>query len=52
MGYDPLYGARPLKRLIQKELYDLIAKKIISGELVEGAKIFTDYQDGTVRIMS
>ncbi|MDR2646220.1 MAG: ATP-dependent chaperone ClpB [Holosporaceae bacterium] len=52
MGYDPLYGARPLKRLIQKELYDLIARKIIAGELTEGAKVFMDYQNGVVRIMS
>jgi ATP-dependent Clp protease ATP-binding subunit ClpA len=52
MGYDPLYGARPLKRLIQKELYDLIARKIIAGELTEGIKVFMDYQNETVRITS
>ena len=38
-GYDPVYGARPLKRVIQKELVDPIAKKLLAGELVDGATI-------------
>jgi ATP-dependent Clp protease ATP-binding subunit ClpB len=38
-GYDPVYGARPLKRVIQKELVDPIAKRILSGELVDGQVI-------------
>jgi ATP-dependent Clp protease ATP-binding subunit ClpB len=48
IGYDPQYGARPLKRCIQKELYDLIAKMVIAGELSEGSNLYTDYSDGTV----
>jgi ATP-dependent Clp protease ATP-binding subunit ClpB len=38
-GYDPIYGARPLKRVIQKELIDPIAKKLLAGELEDGAII-------------
>ncbi len=38
-GYDPVYGARPLKRVIQKSLVDPIARKLLSGELAEGAVI-------------
>ncbi len=36
-GYDPVYGARPLRRVIQKELMDLIAKKLLAGEVADGA---------------
>ncbi len=35
-GYDPTFGARPLKRAIQRELQDPLALKILSGELHEG----------------
>ncbi|MCA3270118.1 MAG: ATP-dependent chaperone ClpB [Alphaproteobacteria bacterium] len=35
-GYDPVYGARPLKRVIQREVQDALALKILSGDLVEG----------------
>jgi ATP-dependent Clp protease ATP-binding subunit ClpB len=35
-GYDPAYGARPLKRVIQKELQDPLAEKILSGEVHDG----------------
>jgi ATP-dependent Clp protease ATP-binding subunit ClpB len=38
-GYDPVYGARPLKRVIQKELVDPIAKKLLAGELEDGSVI-------------
>ncbi len=38
-GYDPVYGARPLKRVIQKALIDPIAKKLLAGELIDGAVI-------------
>ncbi|MES2035516.1 MAG: ATP-dependent chaperone ClpB [Pseudomonadota bacterium] len=38
-GYDPVYGARPLKRLIQKELVDPIARKLLAGELMDGSVI-------------
>ena len=35
-GYDPVYGARPLKRVIQRELQNPLAEKILSGEIREG----------------
>ena len=38
-GYDPVYGARPLKRVIQKELVDPIAKKLLAGEIADGSVI-------------
>ena len=49
-GYDTLYGARPLKRVLQKSLYDLIAKKIICGELADGSKAEVQYANGQVVI--
>ena len=38
-GYDPAYGARPLKRVIQKELQDPLAGKILAGEIKDGDRI-------------
>ncbi len=38
-GYDPVYGARPLRRVIQKELIDPIARKLLAGEFAEGSVI-------------
>ncbi|MCB9029432.1 MAG: ATP-dependent chaperone ClpB [Deltaproteobacteria bacterium] len=48
-GFDPIYGARPLKRVIQKELETSLAKKILSGEVQEGQPIMIDYQNGEVQ---
>lgn len=44
-GYDPEFGARPLKRLIQKEIVNMISKKIIAGELKKGSTIYIDAVD-------
>jgi ATP-dependent Clp protease ATP-binding subunit ClpB len=41
-GYDPDFGARPLKRTIQRELQDPLALKILSGEFMEGETIRVD----------
>ena len=38
-GYDPAYGARPLKRVIQKELVDPIARKLLAGDIEDGSTI-------------
>ena len=47
VGYDPVYGARPLKRVIQKELVDPIARKLLAGDLEDGAVIdVTAGEDG------
>ncbi|MCL5072890.1 MAG: ATP-dependent chaperone ClpB [Actinobacteria bacterium] len=41
-GFDPAYGARPLKRVIQNEVQNILAMKILSGEIKEGDKITID----------
>ncbi len=41
-GYDPVYGARPLKRVIQKNLQDPLARLILEGKIVDGAAINVD----------
>ena len=47
-GFDPIYGARPLKRIIQREIENLLANKIIAGELKTGKKIVVDLKDSDV----
>ena len=48
-GYDPVYGARPLKRVIQKDLVDPVARKLLQGDLVDGSVIaVTTGADGLV----
>ena len=44
-GYDPVYGARPLKRFIQNTLENLLARKIIKGEIQYGSKVVADIVD-------
>jgi ATP-dependent Clp protease ATP-binding subunit ClpB len=45
VGYDPMYGARPLKRTIQKELETTIAKGILRGDFKEGDTIFVEVKN-------
>jgi ATP-dependent Clp protease ATP-binding subunit ClpB len=45
VGYDPVYGARPLKRAIQREVETAIAKAILRGEFVEGDTVFVDVEN-------
>lgn len=47
LGYDPAYGARPLKRTIQREIMDSLALKILEGEFQEGNMILVDAKDRT-----
>jgi ATP-dependent Clp protease ATP-binding subunit ClpB len=49
-GYDPVYGARPLKRYIENTLETSIARKIIKGEIHEGSNVEVDFKDGTFEI--
>ncbi len=44
-GYDIAYGARPIKRLLQKEVINTLAEKLISGEISSGKKIKIDYKN-------
>jgi ATP-dependent Clp protease ATP-binding subunit ClpB len=46
LGYDPTYGARPLRRVIQKQLTDRLALALLKGELREGDSVTVDAQDG------
>jgi ATP-dependent Clp protease ATP-binding subunit ClpB len=46
LGYDPTYGARPLKRVIQKQLIDKLALKILEGEFSEGDLVSADADGG------
>ena len=45
-GYDPLYGARPLRRTLQSSVETLLARTILSGDLSEGATITVDAENG------
>ncbi len=45
-GYDPLYGARPLKRAIQKELETPIGRRLLRGEIRDGHTVVVDWRDG------
>ena len=49
LGYDPTYGARPLKRVIQKRLVDQLALAILEGELPRGRRGAVDAVDGELR---
>jgi ATP-dependent Clp protease ATP-binding subunit ClpB len=44
-GYDPVYGARPLKRFIQREVETRIGRALLSGEIQDGATITVDVAD-------
>ncbi len=45
-GYDPVYGARPLKRAIQKEILNPLAMRVLAGSIHDGSHIVADYADG------
>ncbi len=47
-GFDPQYGARPLKRVIQKDIINMLSKKIIGGELDKTKPVLIDVFDGVV----
>ena len=50
VGYDPVYGARPLKRAVQKYLQDPLADAILRGEVRDGATVKVDEGDGALKI--
>jgi ATP-dependent Clp protease ATP-binding subunit ClpB len=47
-GFDPQYGARPLKRLIQKDIINMLSRKIIGGEIDKSKPVLIDVFDGLV----
>ena len=51
-GYDPSYGARPLKRVIQKQVQDALARMVLSGELQDGQIVKIDTKNGKILLKS
>ncbi len=51
-GYDPVYGARPLKRYLQRALETQVGRKIIAGEIVDGSVVHVDVRAGDLVIES
>ncbi|MEU3210081.1 ATP-dependent chaperone ClpB [Nocardiopsis alba] len=49
-GYDPNYGARPLRRLVQSSIGDPLARELLSGDLSEGDTVFVDVDDARERL--
>ena len=49
-GYEPAYGARPIKRLMQKELINLLAKAILDGHVHRDSTIVVDVRDGQITV--
>jgi ATP-dependent Clp protease ATP-binding subunit ClpB len=47
-GYDPTYGARPLRRLVQREIGDRLARALLSGEIADGDTVLVDVADVSV----
>ena len=45
-GYDPAYGARPLRRLIQQAIGDTLARKLLAGDVRDGDTVHVDVADG------
>ncbi|MBW1974012.1 MAG: ATP-dependent chaperone ClpB [Deltaproteobacteria bacterium] len=50
-GYDPVFGARPLRRYIQRNLETKIARELIAGEVPEGSTLKVDMQDGELTVI-
>jgi ATP-dependent Clp protease ATP-binding subunit ClpB len=49
-GFDPVYGARPLKRFMQRELETRIGRALIAGSVLDGATITVDVEDGVLTV--
>lgn len=45
-GYDPTYGARPLRRVTQRQVENAISKRLLAGEVHEGDTVIVDLTDG------
>ena len=49
VGYDPVYGARPLKRAVQRYLQDPLAEQLLGGEIPDGSTVKIDEGDGALK---
>ena len=45
-GFDPTYGARPLRRTIQRRIENELARRVLAGEFHDGQKVTVDFRDG------
>jgi len=52
IGYDPAYGARPLKRAIQREVTDRLARLALAGDLPEGATAVVERDGETISVVA
>ena len=50
MGYDPVFGARPLKRVIQREVETPVARLIVAGKLRDGSAVRVDAAGDALRV--
>jgi ATP-dependent Clp protease ATP-binding subunit ClpB len=48
VGYDPVYGARPLKRAVQRYLQDPLAERLLAGQIPDGSTVTIDEGDGAL----
>ena len=51
-GYDPAYGARPIKRILQRELVNMLAKALIEGSISKERPVLVDVSDDQIVITS
>ena len=51
-GYDPVYGARPLKRVMQREIQDRLADEILSGQVADGSTLTIALEDGALTLQT
>ena len=49
-GYDPIYGARPLKRYLQREVETRLSRKLLAGEVLDGSALTLDAKNGSLEI--
>jgi ATP-dependent Clp protease ATP-binding subunit ClpB len=52
VGYDPIYGARPLKRAIQRYVQDPLADMLLRGEIPDGSTVAVDEGDGALKMVA
>ena len=52
VGYDPVYGARPLKRAVQKYLQDPLADALLAGKIKDGQTVRVEEGDGQLQLMA
>lgn len=50
-GYDPAYGARPLRRAIQKHIEDRLSEELLKGDIEKGDSVTIDEQDGNLVVL-